>query len=38
MDTATLQKTLDEIAAEYVKRLNLRIESIDAVAGAIALK
>ena len=29
MDIATLQNTLDEIAAEYVRRLNLRIESID---------
>ena len=29
MDIAALQKTLDEIAAEYVRRLNLRVESID---------
>lgn len=29
MDIATLQKTLDELAAEYVRRLNLRIESIE---------
>ena len=28
MDIATLQNTLDEIAAEYVRRLNLRIEAI----------
>ena len=29
MDIASLQKTLDELAAEYVRRLNLRIESIE---------
>src|SRR6185295_20375413 len=37
MDTATLQKTLDDIAAECVKRLNLRIESIDAGADSVTL-
>jgi uncharacterized protein (TIGR00369 family) len=37
MDTATLQKTLDEIAAEYVRRLNLRVESIDAGADSVTL-
>ncbi|MCE9657200.1 MAG: PaaI family thioesterase [Burkholderiales bacterium] len=29
MNTATLQKTLGELAAEYVRRLNLKIESIE---------
>ena len=29
MNTALLQKTLDELAAEYVRRLDLHIESID---------
>ena len=28
MDIATLQKTLDEIAADYVRRLNLRVKAI----------
>jgi uncharacterized protein (TIGR00369 family) len=37
MDIATLQKTLDEIAAEYVRRLNLRVESIDASADSVTL-
>ena len=37
MDTATLQKTLDEIAAECVRRLHLRIESIDAAADSVTL-
>ena len=37
MDTATLQKTLDEIAAEYVRRLKLRVESIDAGADSVTL-
>jgi len=37
MDTATLQKTLDEIAAEYVRRLNLRIEAIDEEAVTLSL-
>ena len=29
MEIASLQETLDELAAEYVRRLNLRIESIE---------
>src|SRR4029453_18146576 len=29
MNTALLQKTLDELAAEYVRRLDLHIESIE---------
>ena len=29
MDTATLQKTLGELAADYVRRLNLRVESVE---------
>jgi uncharacterized protein (TIGR00369 family) len=29
MDTASLQKTLGELAAEYVRRLNLKVESIE---------
>jgi acyl-coenzyme A thioesterase PaaI-like protein len=37
MDIVTLQKTLDEIAAEYVRRLNLRVESIDAGADSVNL-
>ena len=37
MDTATLQKTLDEIVAEYVRRLKLRVESIDAGADSVTL-
>jgi len=37
MDVAALQKTLDEIAAEYVRRLNLRIESIDEEAVTLRL-
>ena len=37
MDIATLQKTLDEIAAEYVRRLKLRVESIDAGADSVTL-
>ena len=37
MDTATLQKTLDEIAAEYVRRLKLRVEAIDAGADSVTL-
>src|ERR1700741_4160316 len=37
MDIATLQKTLDEIAAEYVRRLNLRIEAIDEKADSVTL-
>jgi len=37
MDIATLQKTLDEIAAEYVRRLRLRIEAIDAGADSVTL-
>ncbi len=37
MDTVTLQKTLDEIAAEYVRRLKLRVESIDAGADSVTL-
>ena len=37
MDIATLQKTLDEIAAEYVRRLNLRIEAIDEEAVTLSL-
>ena len=37
MDIATLQNTLDEIAAEYVRRLNLRIESIDEEAVTLSL-
>ena len=37
MDIAALQKTLDEIAAEYVRRLNLRIESIDEEAVTLSL-
>ena len=37
MDVATLQNTLDEIAAEYVRRLNLRIESIDEEAVTLSL-
>jgi uncharacterized protein (TIGR00369 family) len=37
MDIATLQKILDEIAAECVRRLNLRVESIDAGADSVTL-
>ena len=37
MDIAALQKTLDEIAAEYVRRLNLRIEAIDEEAVTLSL-
>ena len=37
MDVATLQKTLDEIAAEYVRRLKLRIEAIDEKADSVTL-
>ena len=37
MDIATLQNTLDEIAAEYVRRLKLRIEAIDAGADSVTL-
>jgi len=37
MDIAALQKTLDEIAAEYVTRLNLRIEAIDEEAVTLSL-
>ena len=37
MDTATLQKTLDEIAAEYVRRLKLRVEAIDAGTDSVTL-
>ena len=37
MDIATLQSTLDDIAAEYVRRLNLRVESIDADAVTLSL-
>jgi uncharacterized protein (TIGR00369 family) len=37
MDIAALQKTLDEIAAEYVRRLNLRIESIDEEGVTLSL-
>ena len=37
MDTATLQKTLDEIAADCVRRLNLKIESIDADTDSVTL-
>jgi hypothetical protein len=28
MDAATLQATLDRIAADYVKRLQLRVETV----------
>ena len=37
MDIATLQNILDEIAAEYVRRLNLRIEAIDDEAVTLSL-
>ena len=37
MDAATLQETFDRIGAEYVKRLNLRIVSIEASAVTLAL-
>ena len=37
MDIATLQKTLDEIAAEYVRRLNLRVEAIDDDSVTVSL-
>ena len=37
MDTATLQKTLDESAAEYVRRLKLRVEAIDDDADSVTL-
>ena len=37
MDIATLQTTLDAIAAEYVRRLKLRVESIDARADSVTL-
>lgn len=37
MDAATLQKTFDRLGAEYVKRLNLRIVSIEANAVTLAL-
>ena len=37
MDIATLQNTLDEIAAEYVRRLNLRIEAIDEETVTLSL-
>ena len=37
MDIATLQNTLDEIAAEYVRRLNLRIQAIDEEAVTLSL-
>ena len=37
MDIATLQKTLDEIAAEYVRRLDLKIEAIDEEAVTLSL-
>jgi uncharacterized protein (TIGR00369 family) len=29
MDTALLQKTLDELAADYVRRLNLKVQSVE---------
>ena len=29
LDAATLQSTFDKIAAEYVRRLHLRVESVD---------
>src|SRR5438132_8291655 len=35
MDAAALQATLDEVAAEYVKRLGLRVES--AATGEVTL-
>ena len=37
MDAATLQETFDRLGAEYVKRLNLRIVSIEANAVTLAL-
>ena len=29
MDAADLQETLDELAADYVKRLGLRVERVE---------
>lgn len=37
MDAATLQETFDRLGAEYVKRLKLRIVSIEANAVTLAL-
>ncbi len=37
MDAAALQATLDELAAEYVKRLGLRVESAEAGSVTLAL-
>lgn len=37
MDAATLQETFDRLGAEYVKRLNLRIVSIEGNAVTLAL-
>ena len=36
-DAPTLQRTLDKIAAEYVRRLNLRVESVDDEAVTLSL-
>ncbi len=37
MDAATLQETLDRLGAEYVKRLDLRIESVGPDGVTLAL-
>ena len=37
MDAATLQETFDRLGADYVKRLGLRIESIEADGVTLAL-
>ncbi len=37
MDIATLKKTFDEIAAEYVRRLDLRIDAIGADSVTLSL-
>ena len=37
MDAASLQETFDRLGAEYVKRLGLRIESIEPGAVTLAL-
>ena len=37
MDAATLQETFDRLGADYVKRLNLRIVSVDSNGVTLAL-
>ena len=37
IDAPTLQRTLDKIAADYVKRLNLRVESVEEAAVTLSL-